>query len=694
MKSQLYDGFVEHTRFHPVDHHLRYPMFVYAIDLSDLPQLERRLPLFGYNRWRPVSLWDADYLGRGSAPLRQKLDHLVAPYLRPEDIKQAIMVTAPRYLGYIFNPVSFYFCFDAAGAPVVMVAEVNNTFGERHAYVLPVDSTGGRSFPLRFTAEKKFHVSPFNTVEGNYRFVFNDIRKKLDISITLEREGRPILDARLQGTPKPLTAWGHLKTMAAHPLLPHLTIPRIYKEAFKLHFGKKLFYYNKPAAADQMTLRRNPPTLVQKRAMALVTEFMARSDRGALRVQLPDDSVRLFGDLGAKSPVDLRVNDYRFFSRVVLGGDIGFGEAFMDGDWDSDDVVGVVRFFIQNRDHVQDGRFATAVASRILETVRHRVQRNTLLGSRKNIRRHYDLSNDFFKLFLDPTMAYSAAVFRHPGDDLETAQQTKFHRIIEKARISAADHVLEIGCGWGGFAIAAVRKTGCRVTGITVSKAQYELARERVRNAGLEHRIEILLTDYRRVTGRYDKIISIEMLEAVGHEYYGRFFERLDSLLKPKGIAVIQTITIPDQHYERYRKESDWIRKHIFPGGLLPSLTVLTAAMTRHSGLMVEHMENIGDHYAETLAHWRRRFLARLGRVAAMGFDRVFQRKWLYYLASCEAGFRERVLGDVQLVLTREGNPTLRRFDDSRDAEEGKRLPASEDGIEQTIHRAYETAGV
>ncbi|MFH1982663.1 MAG: DUF1365 family protein [Pseudomonadota bacterium] len=694
MNSLLYEGIVEHTRFHPVDHQLNYGIYVYAIDLDDLPLLDRRLPLFGYNRWRPVSIRDADYLARGRAPLRRKLDRLLAPHVAPDTVQRAILVTAPRYMGYIFNPVSFYFCFDAEGAPLVMVAEVNNTFGERHAYVLPVENSEGQTFPIKFTTEKKFHVSPFNTVDGVYRFVFNDIRETLDIGIKLERDGRPILEARLKGEKRPLTAWQQLKTIVAHPVLPYLTVPRIYKEAFKLHFEKKLFYYDKPVPGDAMTLRRNPPTFIQKRSMAMVMDFLARSDRGALELQLPDGTLRLFGEPGAVAPADLRINDYRFFSRVVLGGDIGFGESFMNGDWDSNDVVGVVRFFIQNRDHVQDGRFSTAVASRLLETIRHRIQRNTLLGSRKNIRRHYDLSNDFFKLFLDPTMAYSAAVFNRPEDDLETAQRAKFDRIIDKARITEDDHVLEIGCGWGGFAMAAVRKTGCRVTGITVSKEQYVLAREGVRAAGLEHRIDIQLTDYRRVAGRYDKIVSVEMLEAVGHEYYGRYFERLEALLKPEGVAVIQTITIPDQRYERYRKESDWIRKHIFPGGLLPSLTVLASAMTRHSQLMVEHVENIGDHYAETLKHWRRRFLARLDRVAAMGFDRVFQRKWLYYLASCEAGFRERVLGDVQLVLTREGNSALSQFDEDPAGAAAKPGVQSQNGVETPLQRGHQKAGV
>ncbi len=659
MNSRLFEGFVEHNRFHPVDHNLRYGMYVYAIDLNDLPQLDRRLPLFGYNRRRPVSLWDVDYLDRGKAPLRKKLDALLTPYVSPEAVDQAILVTAPRYLGYVFNPVNFYFCFGSDQNPVVVVAEVNNTFGERHAYVLPVDNSGGRSFPLKFTAKKKFHVSPFNDTEGQYRFVFNDIRQNLDINITLERDSQPILDARLQGQPRPLTAVEHVKTLLKHPLIPHLTIPRIYKEAYKLRFAKKLFYYAKPAPKDPMTQRRTPPTLIERRSMAMLTEYLKRANRGALQVQFSDGTRRRFGDPDETAPAEIRIRDDHFFSRVMLGGDIGFGESFMHGEWDTDDLVGVIRFFIKNRHSIDDGRFSTALAIRLLETIRHRVQRNTLLGSRRNIRRHYDLSNDFFKLFLDPSMAYSSAVYAHPEDSLEVAQRNKFSRIIQKARIRQTDHVLEIGCGWGGFAIEAVRQTGCRVTGITVSKAQYDLARERVANAGLSDRIDIRRIDYRHIEGRYDKIVSIEMLEAVGHEYYGQFFQRLEALLNPEGIAVIQTITLPDRHYDQYRKESDWIRKHIFPGGLLPSTTVLSSNMTRHSGLTIDYLENIGNHYALTLAAWRKRFLEVKAALPALGFDNVFERKWIYYLASCEAGFRERVLGNVQMVLTREGNASM-----------------------------------
>jgi len=411
-----------------------------------------------------------------------------------------------------------------------------------------------------------------------------------------------------------------------------------------------------------MSNRRLKPTTLQHHCMKQILNLLAKAEVGHLQLTLPDGALLCFGGQKNSAPARMRVNNYRFFSRIALGSDIGLGESFMFDEWHTDDIAAVIGFFIRNRPALADGNFKESLPHQALERLRYLTRRNTLPGSRRNIRRHYDLSNDFFQTFLDDSMAYSSAIFQHTDESLETAQQNKYRQIIEKARIGAEDHVLEIGCGWGGFAIEAVRRCNCRVTGITLSIDQYQLARKRVREAGLQDRIDILFHDYRSIRGRFDKIVSIEMLEAVGHKYFGEFFKRLDSLLSPDGIAVIQVITIPDQRYDAYRRSHDWIRKHIFPGGLLPSLTILMRNMTRHSTLMVHHLENIGDHYALTLTEWRRRFMANRGQVDRLGFDRPFQRKWLYYLASCEAGFRQRVLGDLQLVLTRESNPALSSF--------------------------------
>jgi cyclopropane-fatty-acyl-phospholipid synthase len=665
MNSKLYKGFVEHERFYPKEHRMRYPLYVYALDLDELDRLDRRLPLFGYNRSRPVSLHDRDYLDNGPGSIRQKLLARLSKEVDVPSVERVVMVTSPRLMGYVFNPVTFYYCFDKSNQLLAAVAEVNNTYGEKHVYTLPAGNGNRKGFPARFQAEKAFHVSPYNSMGGHYKFRFGDIRRELDICLDLHREGEHILRAQLQGSGQPLTPWNHLKTLIRHPFMPLLTIPRIYWEAFKLRFKRKLTFHDKPVPSSPMTIRRLPPTRFQRYCMQLIQDFLSRADKGSLQLILPDGRTIVYGRKGRAVKARLRVNDYNFFSRVALGADIGLGEAFMYDEWDTDDIPAVVAFFIQNRGTLDDGNLKESLLQRFLEKLRFLARANTLVGSRRNIRRHYDLSNDFFQTFLDDSMAYSCAVFSRPGESLEAAQKNKFHRIIDKARLGPEDHLLEIGCGWGGFAIEAVRRTGCRVTGITISQEQYQLARQRVSAAGLEDRIEILFRDYRKMEGRFDKIVSIEMLEAVGHAYFNVFFRQIDRLLKPNGIAVIQTITIPDQRYNAYRKSHDWIQKHIFPGGLLPSLTIMTQIMTRHTRLMVDHAENIGDHYATTLDEWHRRFKANHERVAALGFDRVFRRKWSYYLGSCEAGFRERVLGNLQLVLTREGNPALNQIENT-----------------------------
>jgi cyclopropane-fatty-acyl-phospholipid synthase len=285
--------------------------------------------------------------------------------------------------------------------------------------------------------------------------------------------------------------------------------------------------------------------------------------------------------------------------------------------------------------------------------VRHWLRPNTRPGSRRNIASHYDLGNDLFELFLDPSLTYSSAIFGHPSEPLAEAQQRKFRRLGDQLRLEASDHVLEIGCGWGGFAIFAARTYGCRVTGLTISTEQHAFATARVRDAGLAGRVDIRLCDYRDVAGRFDKIVSIEMLEAVGRAHWPVFFERCDAVLAPGGSVAIQTIAMPDHRFEAYLRHADWIQTYIFPGGLLPSLGELCRAMTARTRLSVTGLEEIGLDYAETLARWRSAFLENLERVRHLGFDDRFIRMWEYYLASCEAMFRTRMLWTYQLLLRR-----------------------------------------
>jgi cyclopropane-fatty-acyl-phospholipid synthase len=390
------------------------------------------------------------------------------------------------------------------------------------------------------------------------------------------------------------------------------------------------------------------------------TVVMAALDKmknGRLSVALPDGTTRVFGDRHSPVRASIAVRRLDFFKRVLLWGDVGFGEAYQAGDFETADLTALIRLFIENGEAMEVENTRWALWGKVRNRLRHILNSNTLYGSRRNIYAHYDLGNEFFKLFLDPTLMYSCAAFE-PGDTLESAQRRKVTMVLDKARVQPGDCVLEIGSGWGTCAVEAARR-GAKVTTLTISRHQFEYVSERIKREGLEDTIEVRFCDYRKAEGAYDKIVSIEMIEAVGHEFLGTFFAACDRLLKPNGLVVIQGITIPDQRYEAYRRGCDWIQKHIFPGALLPSLTAMTAAMTANSRLVVEHTENIGIHYARTLREWRKALLSKSAEVEALGFDPEFLRTWDYYFSYCEAGFATRTLGDLQLVLTRPNNTRL-----------------------------------
>jgi cyclopropane-fatty-acyl-phospholipid synthase len=655
MKSQIFTGYVRHLRLKPVEHRLQYPLYVYAIDLDELEEVDRNLPLFGYNRFRPSSIYDRDYLDSGPGTIREKLHHFLEAEGNAEKVSSVILITSARYFNYVFNPVSFYYCFSDNGDLVCIVAEVSNTFGERHVYIPHKTDNKSLAFPVRFTTPKEFHVSPFNDISGTYEFIFADIRKELNIRLNLYRKNELAFYAELWGDPLPLTAFNQLKTLARHPFIPYLTIPRIYWEAAKLYFLRKLSYHEKPVPMSAMTIRRIPPTLFQKRSMNYILGLLKTIREGYLRMTLPDGRIENFGSEPSRNRAEMIINNYRFFSRAILGGDIGLGESYMEGEWDSPDPASVVKILFENRDIVSDGNFITAACSILRNRLLNLARENTLIGARRNIRRHYDLGNAFFETFLDSTMTYSCALFRRAEETLEEAQKNKLHSIIEKATIEKDDHVLEIGCGWGSFAIEAVRQRGCRVTGITLSNEQYGYTKKLVHENGMDDRITILLRDYRDMTGEFDKIVSIEMLEAVGHRHLGTFFKCCDRLLKEKGCIVLQTITISDEHYDDYRKGVDWTRKHIFPGGHIPALEAISSALNGHSTLGIVAVDDIGVNYVETLRRWRRKFIENSDILSRMGFDRRFQRKWVYYFASSEAGFASKELGDLQILLKRTG---------------------------------------
>jgi len=355
-------------------------------------------------------------------------------------------------------------------------------------------------------------------------------------------------------------------------------------------------------------------------------------------------------------PVTIHVDSMNFYTELALGGSVGAGEAYMHGLWSCDDLTLLTRILLRNR-HTLDAMDSSlsrfkAPAHKFL----HWLNRNTRDGSRRNIESHYDLGNQLFELFLDETMMYSSAIYEDPSHDLDQAAFAKIDRICKKLDLNPEDRVLEIGTGWGGFAIHAAKHYDCHVTTTTISREQYEHARQRVEEEGLSDRIELLMVDYRDLEGRYDKLVSIEMIEAIGHQYLDTYFETCSQLLKPHGMMLLQAITIADQRYESAKNSVDFIKRFIFPGGFLPSVTAMTDAITRKTDMRVYHLEDIGEHYATTLRHWRQRFFDRVDDVRALGYPDGFVRMWEFYLSYCEGGFLERVIGTAQMLLIKPDN--------------------------------------
>jgi cyclopropane-fatty-acyl-phospholipid synthase len=362
---------------------------------------------------------------------------------------------------------------------------------------------------------------------------------------------------------------------------------------------------------------------------------------------------------GADVELDARIAvfDTSFYRRVATGGTLGAAESYLRGHWDCDDLA--VAFRILLRDHALLDAMDRGLGRLIMPFARlgHRMRRNTRSGSKKNIHAHYDLSNEFFTHMLDDSMTYSCGIFSSPETNLGAAQEAKLERICRKLGLGANDHVVEIGSGWGSFAIHAARRHGCRVTTTTISRAQLDYSREKIQALGLADRVRVLFQDYRDLEGEYDKLVSIEMIEAVGHENQGEFLRKCSSLLKPDGAALIQAITLSDSHYENYRKGVDFIQRHVFPGSCLLSLTRIAGEAAK-AGLRIQHLDDIGPHYVGTLRAWRDRFQRRLEEVRRLGFPERFVRTWNYYLSYCEAGFLERFLGDAQVLLVK---PDCRR---------------------------------
>lgn len=350
------------------------------------------------------------------------------------------------------------------------------------------------------------------------------------------------------------------------------------------------------------------------------------------------------------------VHDARFYGEIAFGGSLGAGEAYMLGYWTSDHLTDVIRLMCLNQSVMDTLEGGYQWLMKPVMKVLHWLNSNTTEGSRKNIAAHYDLGNAMFALFLDPTMMYSSAVFTKDTQTLQAASELKLKTICDKLALKPSDHVVEIGTGWGGFAIYAATHYGCKVTTTTISQQQYALAKVRIHAAGLQDRITLLLEDYRLLTSTFDKLVSIEMIEAVGYQFYDTYFAKVSQLLKPDGLACIQAITIADQRFESAKKSVDFIQRYIFPGACIPSNTAMLKSITNTTNLRLFDLEDIGPHYATTLRMWRENFFNQIDAVRALGYSNEFIKMWDFYLCYCEGGFAERALGDVHLLLAKPNN--------------------------------------
>jgi cyclopropane-fatty-acyl-phospholipid synthase len=661
LEARLLFSKTSHKRYRPVPHHFEYTVPFVLLPINQLPTLDKENTLFSYNKRNLYGLYDADYLEIGTESIEEKLRRI--PAFSNISMAHIWLLTMPRFLNRVFNPISL-FLVEEEGKWGDVLVEVTNTYKEKHLYFLSNTPEGNY---ISETKTKTFHVSPFLEEGGTYFFKISKNQNLIEVHIRYTLEKVQFYANLIEMKGFPMTDKSLLEITYKYPFETLKTMPRIIKEAAKLYYLKKIPVREKPIplfasfTSESRTIRPMPPNWQEKIALKLILRAMKKITHGTLTLILPDRKPIRFGQ-DISPNVTLHIYEYKFFTALVKKGEIGLGESYMKGLWDTDDLTACLRLLLANKHNLQSKTYGTRI-HRVQQWVAHWFRRNAVHKSTQNIQEHYDLSTDFYRLFLDKEMHYSSALFLTGKDSLEDAQTHKVDRLISELRIKPHHHVLEIGSGWGATAIRMAQKTGCKVTTLTLSQTQYDEVTKRIKAANLEKQISVYMEDYRHHIGSYDRILSIEMIEAVGYAYLPIYFKTLERCLSPNGIVALQAITVSDQRYTMYRRRRDWIQTHIFPGGHLPSLGHIQSILAKDSDLIIDNVKNIAASYAKTLQEWQRRFLERRQDVMALGFDAVFIRKWQYYLSYCEAGFAERYIGTLQLTLTRPLNKDLVKED-------------------------------
>jgi cyclopropane-fatty-acyl-phospholipid synthase len=678
--SALYEGVVRHRRFAPVRHEFSSRIVMTLLDLAEIDELIDDLPLWSRRRAAPVRFRRRDYLDGTDRPMVDALGDIVEGEIGRRPTGPVRMLTHVRTWGWIFNPISVFWCFDASGQPDIVVLEVTNTpWKERHWYVVEADAIADR----RRVFPKALHVSPFMGMDLDYRFAFtpptSEPDSPLTVRVELLRAGRKAFDAELSLTRVELTRRHAVTVLVRHPLQTLRVSAGIHWQAARL-WTKRVPYVRHPTAAISTPVTPGAPVsplsplspaspvtpltpdAVDRATRTVLWKLLARAEGG--HIVIDEDGGDRY-EFGTREPdaygrpatsVHARVHDARTYRAVLTGGSAALGHAYLQGWWDVDDLTGFLRLLsreVHRYDPARNG-FARTIG-RGIDLARSR-RKPDKHRDRANIRAHYDLSNEFFALMLDDTMMYSSAYFASSEVTLGEASTEKLDRLCRRMALGPGDHVVEIGTGWGGFAVHAASRYGCRVTTTTISQAQFEFATARVAEASLAHLVDVRHDDYRDLDGTYDKLVSIEMIEAVDWRELDTFFASCEHLLKPDGIMGLQAIVIPAQRYERAKNTEDFIKAFIFPGGCLPSLEAIARSTAKVTDLTITDVDDFGLHYAETLRRWRSNVHGRLDELPALGLDESFQRMWDFYLAYCEAAFDEREISVVQCVLARPGS--------------------------------------
>jgi len=615
---------INHTRFTPIKRRFNYKSYYRWTSLQKLEDVTTHPFGFSYNRFNFLSIYDKDYGPPDDAGSIEEKIHMF--YRRksraiPDDI---FLMTCPKIFGMVFNPVHFYLGL-RKGELKDMVVEINNTFGERHQYFVDLAEDPQH--------KKAFHVSPFFDSKGSYvyRVMLNE--ENFSISIDYIKHKKKLFNATISGKFKDKHSPNLFRK-----LLPLLNYTRIVHQASLLFYKYKMRVTTKPRPESTDTIKKASPNLLERISMFFVLKIFKSISKGKLIVVFPDDSEMQFGDALQKVASELHIHAYSLFPQLLMGGDIAFGVGFEEKAWDSPDLLALLRLMAKNIEALEKKNFVFRALIKNFYTAIHRRRTNTLSGSKKNIQSHYDLGNDFFDKILDPSMNYSSGIFAQSSDTLEQAQVQKINRILKQLQLKSSDHVLDIGSGWGAMAIA-LSKCVRKATTLTLSEKQAAWVKARIKTEKIQN-VDIELKDYRNMDAKFDGLVSIEMIEAVGKEFLEGYFQKASTLLVPGGRFVLQGITMADFKFRSYERGVDWIQMHVFPGSFIPTKTLIESHAQAH-GFEIENVFEMGLDYAKTLECWKDQLSSNWQALMSLGYPESLLRRFLYYLLYCQAGFLE-----------------------------------------------------